>query len=242
MPPSGKKSGNKPAKQNSSTESAHPVRIGIVTGEPIRVEGLRSIFDQSATAGHPPLIPIVGTLAELLANHSIEFLVVDMNGAAGGVDTLQYVRRMRTDMRQIVIGPENDEELVLDCIVAGARGYLDSSAGPETVRQAIDIVVSGSIWAPRRLLSRLIDRLIGIPRSMVQTTSLRLSHREQQVLELILLARTNREIAGQLGIEERTVKAHVGRLMKKTGAENRIDLSMRAINRALVPSRQHLAQ
>jgi DNA-binding NarL/FixJ family response regulator len=77
---------------------------------------------------------------------------------------------------------------------------------------------------------------------MLQTTSLRLSLREQQVLELILLARTNREIAGQLGIEERTVKAHVGRLMKKTGAENRIDLSMRAINRSLVPSRQHLAQ
>jgi DNA-binding NarL/FixJ family response regulator len=238
MPQPGKQSG----KQKPSLEAVHPVRIGLVAGEPIRVEGLRSIFDLPATIGHPPLIPIVGTLAELLANHSIEFLVVDMNAAAGGVDTLQYVRRMRTDMRQIVIGPENDEELVLDCIVAGARGYLDSSAGPETVRQAIDIVVSGSIWAPRRLLSRLIDRLIGVPRSMLQTTSLRLSLREQQVLELILLARTNREIAGQLGIEERTVKAHVGRLMKKTGAENRIDLSMRAINRSLVPSRQHLAQ
>ena len=64
-----------------------------------------------------------------------------------------------------------------------------------------------------------------------------LTARERQVMDLILLARSNREIARELGIEERTVKAHVGRLMRKTGAENRIDLSMRALN-GLVRTRQ----
>jgi DNA-binding NarL/FixJ family response regulator len=225
-------------KQKSTAEPASPVRIGLVAGEPIRVEGLRSIFDQPAAPGHPSLCPVVGAMQDLLANHSIEFLVVDLNSSTGSLETLQSVRRARPDVRQIVIGPENDEELVLDCVVAGARAYLDSSASPETVRQAIEIVVSGSIWAPRKLLSRLIDRLLGIPRSMVQRSALQLSEREQQVLELILLARSNREIASQLGIEERTVKAHVGRLLKKTGSDNRIDLSMRAINRSLVPGRQ----
>jgi DNA-binding NarL/FixJ family response regulator len=58
----------------------------------------------------------------------------------------------------------------------------------------------------------------------------RLTARERQVMDLILLARSNREIARELGIEERTVKAHVGRLMRKTGSDNRIDLSMRALN------------
>jgi DNA-binding NarL/FixJ family response regulator len=235
------KPGKTPGKQKPLQGDAPPVRIGLVTGEPIRVEGLRSIFDQPAAADQPPLIPIVGSLTDLLANPSIEFLVLDMNGAVGGVEILQHARRERPDVRQIVIGPENDEELILDCIIAGARAYLDSSASPETVRYAIEVVVSGSIWAPRRLLSRLIDRLLIIPRTMVQTASLPVSVREQQVLELILLARTNREIAAQLGIEERTVKAHVGKLMKKTGAENRIDLSVRAINRSLVPGHQRVA-
>jgi DNA-binding NarL/FixJ family response regulator len=55
------------------------------------------------------------------------------------------------------------------------------------------------------------------------------------VLELILTARSNREIAHELGIEERTVKAHVGRLMRKAGAENRIELSMRALAGAMAP-------
>ena len=49
------------------------------------------------------------------------------------------------------------------------------------------------------------------------------------------MARSNREIAAQLGIEERTVKAYVGRLMRKTGADNRIELSMSALNRSLLP-------
>ena len=62
-----------------------------------------------------------------------------------------------------------------------------------------------------------------------------MTDRERQVLEHILMARSNREIARQLGIEERTVKAHVGRLMRKTGADNRIELSMRALHLPPVP-------
>ena len=227
-----------PGKKNSVPEPPRPVRIGLVAGEPIRVEGLRTIFDQPGAPDQRPLIPIAGAMPDLLANRTIEFLVVDLNSSTGSLETLQAVRRARSDVRQIVIGPDDDDELVLDCIIAGARAYLDSTASPETVRQAIEIAVSGSIWAPRRLLSRLIDHLLCIPRKVVQKSSLHLTEREQQVLELLLLARSNREIAVQLGIEERTVKSHVGRLMRKTGAENRIALSMRAIDRSLVPPRK----
>jgi len=193
------------------------------------------VFEELPAPGRPQLVPVIGSLPNLLADYSLEFLVIDLNSASGNVDLLDEVRRTRPGMRQIVIGPENDDELVLEAIVAGARGYLDSSAGPQTVRQAIDIVVSGSIWAPRRLLSKLIDRLLGVPESTLTAATLRLTARERQVLERILLARSNREIAHELGIEERTVKAHVGRLMRKTGSDNRIELSMRALNRSLLP-------
>jgi len=135
-----------------------------------------------------------------------------------------------------VIGPEANEKLIMDLVLAGARAYLDLKAGPRTVRQAVEVVTSGSIWAPRHLLSKLIDRLLEVPDSCLSNSSPHLTDREIQVLELILLARSNREIARPLGIEERTVKAHVGRLMRKTGADNRIDLSMRALNRSLLPA------
>lgn len=220
----------------SVLEKLEPIHIGVVAGEPIRLAGLVTVFDEPHAPGHAELIPVVGTMDELLANPQVGYLVVDLNSSSGGIQTLESVRRVRPGIRQIVIGPERQDELVLECIIAGARAYLDSSAAPETVRQAIDIVVSGSIWAPRRLLSRLIDRLLDVPQNNVPRDALHLTTRERQVLELVLRSRSNREIAHELGIEERTVKAHVGRLMRKTGADNRLGLSMRALNRALVAS------
>jgi DNA-binding NarL/FixJ family response regulator len=214
------------------------IRIGVLAGEPIRLAGLSTVFEEAPEPGRPQLVPVIGTLPELLADTELVYMVVDFNSSAEGMRTLEAVKRARPGMRQIVIGPEHDDNLVLDAITAGARAYLYSSADPHTVRMAIDIVVGESIWAPRRLLSRLIDRLLGVPVSgSGGLGTLQLTARERQVLDLILLARSNREIAQQLGIEERTVKAHVGRLMKKAGAENRIELSIKALNsRSILPA------
>jgi DNA-binding NarL/FixJ family response regulator len=224
---------NQPRDKNLSPR-LEVIRIGVLEGEPIRLAGLSTVFEEPPETGKPQLLPVVGTLQELLANPDLQYMVVDFNSAAEGLKTLEAVKRARPEIRQIVIGPDRDNELVLEAITAGARAYLDSSADPHTVRMAIDIVVSGSIWAPRKLLSRLIDRLLGVPGgggTGAGQTALQLTTREREVLDLILLARSNREIAQQLNIEERTVKAHVGRLMRKTGAENRIELSIRALNR-----------
>jgi DNA-binding NarL/FixJ family response regulator len=210
------------------------IRIGVVSGEPIRLAGLKSIFDLPAEQGQPRLLAVEGAMPELLADPSLEYLVVDLHASSGALAVLEPIRRLRPNLRLIVIGPEGDEELVLSSIVAGARAYLDLMAGPEVVRQAVNVVTSGSIWAPRRLLSRLIDRLLNVSDSSLTNGEPQLTAREQQVLKLILLARSNREIAAELGIEERTVKAYVGRLLRKTGADNRIKLSMSALNRSLL--------
>jgi DNA-binding NarL/FixJ family response regulator len=212
-----------------------PISIGLVTDEPIRLEGLATIFEESSQEGTAQLVPVTGTMEELLDCSTLEYLVVDLNSESTNLKTLDVIRRARPDMRMIVIGPKGDDELVLASIIAGARAYLDLTASLETVRRAIQIVLEGSIWAPRRLLSKLIDRLLAVPDPSAASANPHLTSRERQVLDLILTARSNREIAEQLGIEERTVKAHVGRLMRKTGADNRIELSMHALNHSLFP-------
>jgi DNA-binding NarL/FixJ family response regulator len=222
---------------NRKTES---IRIGIMADEPIRLAGLSSIFDQPGQQGRAQLVPLPGTMRQLLTKPSLKYLVVDMQSSPNGMKTLEMVRRARPDLRMIVIGPAGNEELVMKCIVAGARAYLDLSANPETVREAVGIVTQGSIWAPRRLLSKLIDRLLDNPEGgPVTLPSLRLTSREHQVLELIMKARSNREIALQLGIEERTVRAHLARLMRKAGVDNRIKLSMSPLGRSLVKNEQN---
>jgi DNA-binding NarL/FixJ family response regulator len=214
---------------------SEPIHIGLLAVEPIRVAGLASIFDLPAKQDRPQFVSIVGNLPELLALVSLKYLVVDLHSSVGGLEALRTIRKARPDMRSIVIGPEGDDELVLTAIMAGARAYLDLTAGPEVVGRAIEVVTSGSIWAPRRLLSKLIDRLLKVPKVTQHAVAQELTQREQQVLELLLMAHSTREIASRLGIEQRTVKAYIGRLMRKTGADNRVKLSMSALSRSFLP-------
>jgi len=214
----------------SAMYSTEPIRIGVVANEPMRLEGLTSIFETHAKPGEAPLLPVVGTLEEHLDNEAIEYVLIDWSSSTKKLGVLEGIRRKRPTLRMVVIGPDSNEQVMMDTIIAGARAYLDMGAGPRLVREALDVVISGSIWAPRKLLSKLIDRLLSGEDSSVTSPRPHLTAREEQVLQLLLLARSNREIAGELGIEERTVKAHVGKLMRKVGAENRIELSMRALH------------
>lgn len=219
----------------SSLRNLEPIHIGLFSDEPIRLEGLSCIFDQPPSQGRAQLVPLVGKLEQLLSHPVLEYLVLDLQSSSVSMETLAKVRRARPSLKLIVIGPEGDDELILQAIMAGARAWLGLTASPEMVRMAIEVVTGGSIWAPRRLLSKLIDRLLKAPDPSLSRTNPHLTDREKQVLDHILQARSNREIATELGIEERTVKAHVGRLMRKTGSDNRIELSMCALHRPLVP-------
>jgi DNA-binding NarL/FixJ family response regulator len=211
------------------------IRIGLVADEPLRVAGLVSIFEYSAKPSERRFIPIAASADELLADPLIEYILIDLQGPTG-FESFESIRKLRPNIRIIVIGPEGNDELLMNFIASGARGYLDLTAGPEMVRLAIEVVASGTIWAPRRLLSQLIDRLLTSADSSL-TLNPKLTERERQVLDLIREARSNKEIASAIGIEERTVKAYVSRLMRKTGADNRIKLTISALGRERFPEK-----
>jgi DNA-binding NarL/FixJ family response regulator len=218
----------------SRSTSSCPIKIGILAIEPIRAASIVSIFDPPEHPGRERLVPVIGTLPELTGASDIEYIVVELQSSMDNLEILETVRLTRPDVRLIVIGPDGDDELVFNAIIAGARAYLGLSAGPELVRQAIAVVTSGSIWAPRQLLSHLIDRLSNVPLATYATPGFQLTPREEQVLKLVLSANSTREIARQLGIEQRTVKAHVLTLMRKTGADNRVKLSVSPVSHSLL--------
>jgi DNA-binding NarL/FixJ family response regulator len=202
--------------------------VGVFSTEPIRLIGLHSTFED-----HPTIAAVTVDFDSLLEDISLEYLIMDVGNDPAWMEIQLMVRRMRPDIRQIVLGPAGSEELSLQSIGAGARAYLDLSCGPFALRQAVETVVQGSIWAPRRLLSMLVDRLTSQGALIVPTPSPTFSPRERQVLNLIMTACSNREIAVELGIEERTVKAYVTSLMRKTGVDNRVSLSVRAMQGSL---------
>jgi DNA-binding NarL/FixJ family response regulator len=207
------------------------LHIGLVSDAPTRLAGLANVFDQVALDGKVPLLSHFGSITELPTVAMLDYLVLDLHESSSGMETLLEVsRKVHPGLRLIVVGPQGNDELAMKAIAAGARAYLDTTADVDLMRRAIQAVASGSIWAPRSLLSNLVDRLLKNTDSSLTNAPPQLTAREKQVMEQILQARSNREIAHELGIREQTVKGHVGRLLRKTGADNRIDLCMRALH------------
>jgi DNA-binding NarL/FixJ family response regulator len=198
-------------------------RVGMISIEPMRLMGLVSAFEN-----HSTIRIHIGDLETLLEDRSLRYLILDVSHTQRWLELVNKAHRLRPDVQQIVVGPNSDEELMLRSIAAGVRAFLDFSCGPLAVRQAVEAVIRGCIWAPRSVLTRLIDRLLSQNNSVAPLPIPTFSPRERQVLDLIMTACSNREIASELGIEERTVKAYVASLMRKTGADNRVSLSVQA--------------
>ena len=132
-------------------------------------------------------------------------------------------------MKLLVLGNATSPEYVERIIGAGAKGYLTLGAPEAEVRMAVTIVKDGSVWAPRKVLAKLLDRQES-ERKASQATPM-FTAREQDVLQLLHAGRSNREIAKALNIDESTVKAHIGRLMRKVGVTNRIALTVHPLTK-----------
>lgn len=207
---------------NLNLENGELVTIGLVNFEPLRITGLRSILE-----AEPQISVRVVEVEEVLADPSIGLVLFGLSQPPS-FERMSGLRANRPDLKLIVVGSLGDDETIIDAIAVGAKGYVDETAKPELLLQSIEIVLSGSIWAPRRVLSLFVDRMLQFSTKPVRRHNLHFTEREQQVLRLLVAARSNREIAATLGIEERTVKAYIKKLMSKVGVDNRIALSLHA--------------
>ena len=86
------------------------------------------------------------------------------------------------------------------------------------------------------MLSLFIERVHSSPRNLLFADRRAFSIREKEVLQLLTGGRSNKEIGAELCIEERTVKDHVSKLMRKSGVRNRLELSVHAVTNFLVSS------
>lgn len=200
-----------------------PVRIGLLDFEPLRVAGLLEIF-----ASRPDVEVVATDLSGVLAKSPFDLIVFALRDESFALSLLGRIRARQPGQRVMVLGPGSDEERIIEVIAAGAKGWLEDTASPDQILAAVDVVLSGSIWAPRRVLSRFVDRALGDHGPRIRSLHPRLTEREEQVLRQLVLARSNREIAAALSIREQTVKSYVARLMRKVGVGNRIALSMEA--------------
>jgi len=204
------------------------VRVGVVTADPLRQLGLVTILQESVGLQACPM-----ELVEVAADKKLGALLIDVHSCGMALtDIISRLRVERGDMKIIVVGESLDPNLIQAVIGAGAKGYLLETSDEREIKMAMDVVLDGSVWAPRKVLARLIDASgIGAPAGGNASEGIaeKMTPREQEVLLLLMDGGSNRQIAKAMGIDEVTVKAHLGRMLRKTGSSNRIELTLRAM-------------
>jgi DNA-binding NarL/FixJ family response regulator len=204
------------------------IRIALVESDPLRFVGFRALFEsvsgfELVSASLPDIGGLQGIDLVFLSNCSVQKLF----------DLMASLKISRPDLSVIVTG-SGDEETILQAILGGAKGYIDEAASPAEFVQAVRVVSQGLVWAPRHVLALFIERVNSASARISPAGHAAFTDREREVLELLVAGRSNKEIGSPLGIGERTVKAHVAKLLRKVGVQNRIELSVHALTHSLV--------
>jgi len=160
----------------------------------------------------------------------VDFDLPGLTGASG----IKSLCEANPEAAVVIIADQDDSLDVEDCIAAGAQGYLSKSSPRDVILGAIRLVLSGGMYLPPTLLRQRRGRRAdehAMPRLDVLPGALRrLTRRQQEVLELLSLGRSNKEIAQSLGLAEGTVKIHVSAILKALGVANRTEATARTLS------------
>jgi DNA-binding NarL/FixJ family response regulator len=146
-----------------------------------------------------------------------------------GVAALRALRERLPGARVIVLTSFAEEDKLLPALRAGAAGYLLKNARPQDVVRAVRAASRGEALLDPVVAARLIESLSG-----QQEPIERLTPREREVLVLIGRGYSNKRIARELDVSEKTVKAHVGRVLAKLGVTDRTQAAIVAVRAGLV--------
>ncbi|PFG32490.1 response regulator [Sanguibacter antarcticus] len=226
---------------------AAPIRVAIVDDQQLLRAGFRMVIDSQADL-HVVVEAGDGAQAvRLLTDHPVDVVLMDvrmpnLDGLAATAQLTEIWSATRTEAipRIIVLTTFDLDEYALTAIRAGASGFLLKDAPPEEMLAAIRTVHSGDAVIAPSTTRRLLDRLVTpLPHEQLvdsgQACALdSLTDREREVLVLMARGRSNHEVASDLFVAEATVKTHVGRILSKLGARDRVQAVVTAYETGLV--------
>ena len=162
--------------------------------------------------------------------------VVLMDLVMPKVDGIEAIRRIRdenADARIIVLTSFSEDAQVFPAIRAGAVGYLMKDVSPQDLARAIRSVHAGESLLHPDIARRLMNE-VAHPTHGASEGVGRLTEREIEVLKLIAGGRSNKEIARDLTLSEKTVKTHVSNILGKLGLADRTQAALLAVREGLV--------
>lgn len=159
-----------------------------------------------------------------------------------GIDACRTIRDRDPAMRVMMLTTFDLADYVHSALRAGASGFMLKDAPPEQLIEGIHVVAAGDALLAPSVTRALIDEIARLPNGSATTFPAldTLTEREREVLRLMATGRSNSEIAAELYLGEATVKTHVGRVLAKLGARDRVQAVVIAYESGLVvPGADH---
>lgn len=179
---------------------------------------------------------------ELVSNLKPDLLIIDVRmPEMNGIEAVKKINNTTTCTKSIVLSMHDSEEYILESIDANAMGYLLKDASKAEVLKAIHTVHNGEKYFSGDISNIIVNNLL--KKSSTKTTpsnetptpseeksanTYNLTKKEIEILQLVLLGKTNKEISETLNKSKRTIETHRFNLMKKMDVKNLIELSSKA--------------
>lgn len=162
----------------------------------------------------------------------LDFMMFPMNP----IEIIPLITQKSPTTKVLMLISNKYEEQIVNGIQSGAMGYLSENSDSRILVKAIKSIHAGDLWIERKMIGKIIN---GKTFSNVNKAHAPISNRndlttrEQEVLNVLSKGYSNREIASELYISEKTVKSHLNRIFKKLGVECRLEAILYALKNGL---------
>ncbi|WP_055620072.1 response regulator transcription factor [Streptomyces sp. JHA19] len=216
------------AHSEQGDRTGSPIRVFLLDDHEVVRRGVHDLLDDE------PDITVVGEAATveqaLIRVPALrpDVAVLDVRLPDGdGVTVCRELRSQMPDLACLMLTSFDDEEALLDSIMAGAAGYVLKQIQGSDLVSAVRTVAHGQSLLDASATTRLMARLRGGQQPAEEPEVLPgLSDREREILDLIGEGLTNRQIGQRLYLAEKTVKNHISRLLAKLGVERRVQAAV----------------
>ena len=217
-----------------------PLRIALVDDQPLVRAGFAMVIDSQQDMEVVVQAADGAAAVQDLRARTVDVVLMDVRmPRMDGIEATQRILEQAPEGRApkiVVLTTFDIDEYVVSAIRAGASGFLLKDAQPEDLLGAIRTVHRGDAVIAPSATRRLLARVVATPEPQEQDTSAldALTEREREVLTLMGRGYSNQEIGARLFVAEATVKTHVGRVLAKLGARDRVQAVIIAFETGLV--------
>jgi DNA-binding NarL/FixJ family response regulator len=201
------------------------LRIVVADDHAIVRQGLKLLIDKQ------PDMTVIGEAADghrvLERARALKPDIVVMDISMPGMNGLlatRALKQLQPDVAIIVLTRHDEDTHFEELLRAGASGYVLKQSPPPELLQAIRAVAAGGIYLDPAMSDKVADGLLGSRTDHPPQPPATISERESQVLRLVAVGHSNKEIADRLSISVKTVELHKANAMRKLGLAGRVDV------------------